>query len=63
MQIVALATFLADVEKRAQATGVADIPVDALRNKGAGRTARKRDLLARAAEHDSDAGTIVKSYF
>lgn len=48
MQTIALTTFLAKAEERARVTGVAQLPVDALRNKGGCRTANKRALLASA---------------
>lgn len=62
MQTFALTTFLADAERRARTTGVADVPVDALRNKGAGRTANKRMLLARAAARMQDQPQAILSY-
>ncbi len=48
MQTFSLTTFIADAQDRARRYGVADMPVDALRNKGGRRTAKKRILLARA---------------
>ena len=63
MRTIALTTFLAEAEARARMTGVADMPVDALRNKGGGRSAKKRWLLARATVRDVDGDPRVVSYF
>jgi hypothetical protein len=63
MQTYPLTTFLAEVKERARLTGVANLPVDALRNKGGNRTAQKRALLARAAARNPDGNASVISYF
>lgn len=60
MQTFTLTNFMADVQDRARRSGVADLPVDALRNKGGRRSSRKRALLARASARSrgSDAGIV-----
>lgn len=63
MQTYHLTTFLAEAAERARLTGVADMPVDALRNKGGRRTPRERALLARAAARNPDGSASVISYF
>ncbi|MFN3432758.1 MAG: hypothetical protein ACK4ZY_00030 [Sphingomonas sp.] len=63
MRTFDLTTFLADAERRARETGVADIPVDTLRNKGERRTENKRMLLARAAARSDGTPHPIVSYF
>ncbi len=63
MRTFALTTFLADAERRARETGVADIPVETLRNKGGQRTDNKRMLLARAAARSRDQAPTVISHY
>ena len=63
MRAVALTTFLADAERRARETGVADIPVDTLRNGGGQRTEHKRMLLDRAAARSGCQASSVISYY
>lgn len=63
MRTFALTSFLADAESRARATGVAAMPADALRNKGATRTDRKRRLLANAAQRTQSTPAAIVSYF
>lgn len=60
MQTFTLTNFMADVQDRARRSGVADLPVDALRNKGGRRSSRKRALLARAGARSrgNDAGIV-----
>lgn len=63
MRTFALTTFLADGERRARETGVADMPVDMLRNRGERRTDNKRMLLARAAARNAGQASSVISYY
>lgn len=63
MRTFTLTTFLADGERRARETGVADMPVDALRNRGDRRTENKRMLLARAAARSVGQAPSVISYY
>ncbi len=60
MQTFTLTNFMADVQDRARRSGVADLPVDALRNKGGRRSSRKRALLSRASARSrgNDAGIV-----
>lgn len=51
-----LAAFIKDAEARAQASGVAAMPVDRLRNRGACRTPAKRAALSSAATRARAAG-------
>lgn len=51
MKTISLSDHLGRVQRRKAALGIIDTParVDALRNKGGGRTPEKRELLVRAA--------------
>ena len=63
MQTLALTAFLTDAEQRARRTGVADMSVESLRNKGSSRTETKRRLLANAAARTGGRKPALISYF
>lgn len=50
MRTESFVKFLKDTEARAQASGVADVPAERLRNRGFSRTPAKRAALAAAAD-------------
>lgn len=58
--MVKLRDFLATIEARKAALGMSDTPTatEAMRNKGAGRTAAKRELLRRADARATAAGRL-----